>query len=55
MMKHMTEKFVDKNKSLYVAYMDLQKAYHRVDRHNVACLGYVWNKWLVVESGAKFV
>ena len=31
-MKQMSEKFVDKNKSLYVAYMDLEKAYDRVDR-----------------------
>ena len=31
-MKQMSEKFVDKNRSLYVAYMDLQKAYDRVDR-----------------------
>ena len=29
-MKQMGEKFVDKNKSLYVAYMDLEKAYDRV-------------------------
>ena len=31
-MKQMSEKFVDKNKSLYVAYMDLEKDYDRVDR-----------------------
>ena len=31
-MKQMSEKFVDKNKSLYVAYMDLEKVYDRVDR-----------------------
>ena len=31
-MKQMSEKFVDKIKSLYVAYMDLEKAYDRVDR-----------------------
>ena len=31
-MKQMSEKFVDKNKSLYVAYMDLEKARMRVDR-----------------------
>ena len=30
--KQMSEKFVDKDKSLYVAYMDLEKAYDRVDR-----------------------
>ena len=29
-MKQMSEKFVDKNKSLHVAYMDLEKAYDRV-------------------------
>ena len=31
-MKQMSEKFVDKNKSLYVAYMNFEKAYDRVDR-----------------------
>ena len=31
-MKQMSEKFVDKNKSLYVAYMDLEEVYGRVDR-----------------------
>ena len=31
-MKQMSEKFVDKDKSLYVAYMDLEKVYDRVDR-----------------------
>ena len=52
----MSGKFVNRNKSLNAAYMDLEKAYGRVDRRgNVACLGYVWNKWSVVESGAKFV
>ena len=33
--KQMSEKFVDKNKSLYVAYMDLEKAYDRVDREAI--------------------
>ena len=28
----MSEKFINKNKSLYVAYMDLEKAYDRNDR-----------------------
>ena len=31
-MKQMSEKFYGKNKSLYVAYMDLEKAYDRIDR-----------------------
>ena len=31
-MKQMNEKFVDKNKSLYVTYMDLEKAYDGDDR-----------------------
>ena len=31
-MKQMSEKFCGKNKSLYVAYMDLEKAYDRIDR-----------------------
>ena len=31
-MKQMSEKFVDKSKCLYVAYMDLEKAYDRIDR-----------------------
>ena len=30
-MKQMSEKFVDKNKSLYVAYMNFERAYDRVD------------------------
>ena len=31
-MKQMSEKFVEKNKCLYVTYMDLEKLYDRVDR-----------------------
>ena len=31
-MKQMNEKFCGKNKSLFVAYMDLEKAYDRIDR-----------------------
>ena len=31
-MKPMSEKFVDENKILYVAYMDLEKVYGKVDR-----------------------
>ena len=31
-MKQMSEKFIDRSKSLHVAYMDLEKAYDRVDR-----------------------
>ena len=31
-MKQMSDNFVDKNKSLHVAYMDLEKEYDRVDR-----------------------
>ena len=37
-MKQMSEKFVDKNKSLYVAYMDLQKTYDRVVREAMWCV-----------------
>ena len=32
MIKQMSEKFVEKNKGLYVAYMDLEKLYDRIDR-----------------------
>ena len=35
MLKQMKEKFVDKNKSLYVAYMDVKKAYDMVDREAI--------------------
>ena len=31
-MKQMSEKFCRKKKSLFVAYMDLEKAYGRIDR-----------------------
>merc|ERR1711872_852032 len=31
-MKQMSEKFVDRSKCLYIAYMDLEKAYDRIDR-----------------------
>ena len=34
-MKQMNEKFVDKDKSLYVAFMDLEKAYSRVDKETM--------------------
>ena len=32
-MKQMSEKFCRKNKSLFAAYMDLEKAYARIDRY----------------------
>ena len=32
-MKQMSEKFICKNKELYVAFMDLEKAYDRIDRN----------------------
>ena len=35
MMKQMIEKFVDKNKGLSVAYMELEKAYDRIDRETM--------------------
>ena len=31
-LKQLSEKFLNKNKNLYVAYMDLEKAYDRIDR-----------------------
>ena len=31
-MKQMSEEFVDGNKSLHVAYMELEKVYDKVDR-----------------------
>ena len=34
-MKQVSEKFVNENKSLYVAYMDLEKVYDRVDRESM--------------------
>ena len=33
--KQTSEKFVDKGKCLYVAYMDLEKVYDRIDRDAV--------------------
>ena len=34
----------------------LRKAIDRVDRDAMwCCLGHLWNKWSVVERGAKFV
>ena len=43
-MKQMSEMFVEKNKSLYVLYMDLKRAYDRVDREAMWCVKgmYVW-------------
>ena len=32
-MKQLSEKFVDKTKCLYVAYMDLEQTYDRIDRY----------------------
>ena len=37
-MKKMGEKFVDKNKYLYVAYTDLEKLYDRVDNDAMWCV-----------------
>ena len=36
-MKEMSEKFVDSNKCLHVAYMDLEKVYVRFDRDSLWC------------------
>ena len=41
-MKQMSEKFCGKNKRLYVAYMDLEKAYDRIDRDD--CWEYMVSK-----------
>ena len=53
-MKQLSEKLVDKNKSLYVAYMVLEKAHNRVDREAIwSVFGmYRINGWLlkVVQS-----
>ena len=32
-MRQLTERFVSKGKSVYVAYMDVEKAYDRIDRN----------------------
>ena len=38
-MKEMSEKFLDKNKCFYVAYMDLERDYDKVDRETM------WRVW----------
>ena len=48
--KNMFEKYLEKGKSLYVAFMDLEKTYDRVDR--VALLAGAKNIWELVESGS---
>ena len=40
-MEKMSEKFCGKNKSLFVAYMDLEKAYDRIDRMQCGEFEYV--------------
>ena len=55
-MKQMSEKFCGKNKSLFVTYMDLEKAYDRIDRDAMwRVLSHVWNKWKVVKSSTESV
>ena len=53
-MKQMGEKFIDKNKHLYVAYMDLEKVYDRVDReamwHVLGMYGIYGQMLKVVQS-----
>ena len=55
-MKQMSEKFCGKNKSLFVVYMDLEKAYDRIDRDAMwRGFEYVWKKWRVVKSSTESV
>ena len=41
-MKQLSEKMVDKKKSLYAAYMDLEKAYDRIDRDAMWCVLHMY-------------
>ena len=43
--RQICEKYLGKGKDVYFAFLDLGKAYDRVDRCNVECFEIVWNWW----------
>ena len=45
LMRHLSEKFVSRGKSLCVSYMDLEKAYNRTGRVDVVSAENVWCEW----------
>ena len=54
-LKNLIEKSLERNRKLYVGYMNLEKAYDRVDREGLwECLD-VWNWWKIVGGGEKFL
>ena len=43
--RQVCEKYLEKGKDVLWAFMDLQKAYDRIDRGVVDCFEIVWARW----------
>ncbi len=41
-MKRLVEEYLGKDKKLYAAFMDLEKAYDRVDKEALECAIFLW-------------
>ena len=41
--RQICEKYLGKGKDVYFVFLDLEKAYDRVDRCNVECFEIIWN------------
>ncbi len=51
-MKKLVEEYLRKDKKLYEAFMDLEKAYDRVDRKALECAVYLWCGWTAIKGDA---
>ena len=44
-LRNVVEKYLEKNKEVFVAYMDLEKAYDRINREGVGLSESIWSRW----------
>ncbi len=54
-MKRLVEEYLGKNKMLYAAFMDLEKAYDRVDREAPECAENLWCGWAAVKGDTGII
>ncbi len=49
-MKRLVEEYLGKDKKLYAAFMDLKKAYHKVDREAPWSVLKTWCRWTAIKG-----
>ncbi len=52
--KRLVEEYLRNDKKLYVAFMDLEKTYNRVDRDALWSVLYVWRRWTTIKGDIGF-